>query len=161
VTVAGDRASVSVRVDVTPTVAFDVFTKEIDLWWGKGPAYRIGGKQPGVLSFEPGAGGRLLETYGAGKVHVAGTITIWEPPSRLSFEWRSITFTPDQRTFVDVTFEPSGDAATLVTVVHHGWATIPDDHRVRHGATGAAFIARIGTWWGSLMTSLREHAAGR
>ena len=59
----GDSASVTVLVKVPPAEAFDVFTREIDLWWRQGPRFRIGARRPGALSFEPGVGGRLLETY--------------------------------------------------------------------------------------------------
>ena len=50
---AGDKAVVTVRVDVEPAVAFAVFTEDIDLWWRRGPAYRIGGTSPGAMTFEP------------------------------------------------------------------------------------------------------------
>jgi hypothetical protein len=59
-----------------------------------------------------------------------------------------------------VRFEPSR-SGTLVTVRHAGWSALPPDHPVRHGLTGAEFSRMIGLWWGDLMASLREHAAGR
>jgi hypothetical protein len=33
--ISGDRATVSVSVAVTQATAFDVFTREMDLWWGE------------------------------------------------------------------------------------------------------------------------------
>ena len=159
----GDSAKVSVFVAVTPEDAFDVFTREIDLWWKQGPQYRIAGKRRGTLFIEGGAGGRLFETFdlstGSRTIEV-GKITVWEPPARLAMEWRGVNFEPHERTFVEVLFEPSGDG-TLVTVHHHGWSTLPDDHPARHGLVGPAFSRMIGMWWGSLMTSLREHVAER
>jgi hypothetical protein len=71
-----------------------------------------------------------------------------------------VNFKPHEKTFVEVAFEPSGDG-TLVTVHHHGWSALPDDHPARHGLVGAPFARMIGMWWGSLMTALREHIAGR
>lgn len=56
---SGDGASATVLVSVPPDVGFEVFTKEVDLWWKQGPRYRIGGKRRGRLVFEPGVGGRL------------------------------------------------------------------------------------------------------
>lgn len=157
----GDSAAVSVFVGVTPEVAFDVFTREIDLWWKQGPRYRIAGKQRGQLNFEPGPGGRLFETFetpSGARTFVVGRVTAWEPPSSLELEWRGVNFKPHETTFVTVRFEPKRDG-TLVTVRHRGWSALPDDHPVRHGQTGAAFSRTIGLWWGDLMTSLREHVA--
>jgi len=62
VTGAGDAATVSVLVRVELEDAFDVFTREIDLWWKHGPQFRIAGRRRGQLFFESGTGGRLFET---------------------------------------------------------------------------------------------------
>ncbi|RIL05594.1 MAG: activator of HSP90 ATPase [Proteobacteria bacterium] len=159
----GDGATVSVSVRVPPADAFEIFTQEIDLWWRRGPAFRIAGKRPGTLAFEPGVGGRLFETVelDAGpRVFVMGTILEWEPPHRLAFEWRGVNFAKDESTRVEVSFRAAG-ASTLVTVRHTGFAALRDDHPVRHGHAGAAFSRFIGLWWGELATSLREHAAQR
>jgi len=160
---AGDAASATVFVAVPPAVAFEVFTTEIDLWWRQGPKFRIAGRRRGQLNFEPGAGGRLFETFsGATGTHTVevGRVTAWEPPVSLQLEWRGVNFKPHEKTVVTVRFEPSRDG-TLVTVRHSGWSALPEDHPVRHGLTGAAFSRMIGLWWGELMTSLREHAAKR
>jgi hypothetical protein len=75
------------------------------------------------------------------------------------FEWRAISFLPSEKTEVEVRFEPS-PSGTQVTVVHRGWAALRPDHPVRHGQEVAAFVRTTGLWWGDLLTSLREHAAG-
>jgi hypothetical protein len=59
---AGDRARVSVLVEVEPVEAFRVFTEEIDLWWRRGLEYRVSGKRRGVIHLEPFVGGRLFES---------------------------------------------------------------------------------------------------
>jgi len=87
-------------------------------------------------------------------------VTRWEPPRHLGLEWRGANFKPDEKTLVEVTFEPSSDG-TLVTVRHGGWSTLREDHPARHGLVGAAFSRTMGLWWGELLTSLREHVAGR
>jgi len=158
VTGAGDRASASVFVRVAPEDAFDVFTREIDLWRKTGRAYRIAGRRRGQLLFEPKLGGRLFETFETTESHTfeVGKVTVWEPPSRLALEWRGVNFKPHEVTTVDVRFEPSGDG-TMVTVVHSGWSALPDDHPARHGHTGAAFARMTGMWWGGLLTSYRWH----
>jgi uncharacterized protein YndB with AHSA1/START domain len=160
VSAPGDRARVTVRVAVEPQVAFTVFTEEIDRWWRHGPRYRLGKGAVGKLAIEPGLGGRITETYGKGgrKVHDVGKVTVWEPPARLAFEWRSITFEPDEVTTVEVSFTASGEG-TEVTLEHRGWSAIRGDHPVRHGAVGAEFMRSIGLWWGGLLTSYRELCA--
>jgi hypothetical protein len=87
-----------------------------------------------------------------------GKVLGWDPPRRFELEWRGVTFKPHERTFVDVTFAPSGEG-TLVTVRHHGWSALPVDHPTRHGLVGAAFSRHNGMWWGELMSSFREHVA--
>jgi uncharacterized protein YndB with AHSA1/START domain len=163
-TLAGDGATVTVSVRVPPAEAFDVFTRETDLWWRTGPAYRIAGRRRGQLAFEPGAGGRLFETVelaNGPRLFVVGTIVAWEPPQRLAFEWRGVNFKKeDPSTHVEVTFRPSGDA-TLVTVRHTGFSKLRDDHPVRHGRVGAEFSRAHGLWWGDLLTALREYLAAR
>jgi len=162
---AGDSASVSVFVRVAPADAFDVFTREIDLWWRTGPAYRIAGRRRGQLVFEPRLGGRLFETFDSpskpeGHTIQVGEVVVWEPPGRLELTWRGVNFKPHEVTRVEVRFEPSGEG-TMVTVRHSGWSALPADHPARHGLVGPAFSRMIGLWWGGLMTSLRQHVAAR
>lgn len=158
----GDAARVSVFVAVPPAAAWDVFTKETDLWWRRGPRFRIAGSRRGALGFEPGEGGRLFETFGQppeAHTFTVGRILAWEPPSLLEMEWRGVNFKPHESTRVTVRFELQGEG-TLVTVHHRGWSALPADHPARHGLTGAAFSRMIGLWWGDLLTALREHLAG-
>ena len=154
----GDQATVSVHVAVDPEAAFAIFTEETDLWWRRGPRFRTAGRRPGSISFEPGLGGRLFESFETASgvhVHEAGRVTAWEPPSRLVFSWRNTNFAPNEATEVEVRFDPSGDG-TMVTVCHRGWAAIRADHPARHGLEGAAFSRSMGLWWGDQMTAMRE-----
>lgn len=159
----GDAANVSVSVAVPPALAFEIFTEEIDQWWRRGSKYRVAGKHRGIIRIEPQAGGRLFESFtteDGTRVVETGRVLVWEPPTRLVFEWRAQNFAPSESTEVEVEFTPSGDG-TLVRVQHRGWAGIRPDHPVRHGQPVPAFLRGIGLWWGELMTSLREHAAAR
>lgn len=159
----GDSAAASVYVAVSVQDAFEVFTEEIDLWWRRGQKFRNAGGRPGYLALEPRLGGRLFETveFSEGeRTFVVGSVVVWEPPHRLALEWRNVNFKPHEKTRVDVTFTPSG-TGTMVRVEHRGWSALPDDHPARHGLAGAAFARMIGMWWGDLLSSLREHVAGR
>ncbi|MEZ4403307.1 MAG: SRPBCC domain-containing protein [Kofleriaceae bacterium] len=159
---ADDRVRVTIAVDVPVEVAFDVFTRETELWWRRGPRYRNAGDAPGTLAFEPRAGGRLFEEYASAagrQVHVIGTITTWAPPHRLAFTWRARNFAPGEVTEVAVEFAPTR-RGTRVTVEHRGWATIRADHPARHGQAAAAFLANLGRWWGDLLRPLQDRGPG-
>lgn len=160
---AGDGATVSVSVRVPRPKAFDIFTREIDLWWRQGPRYRIAGQRRGQLAFEPQLGGRLFETVelpAGPHVFVVGRILAWQPPERLEFEWRGVNFREGESTRVEVSFQETGES-TLVTVRHRGFASLPEGHPARHGLDSAAFSRMIGLWWGDLLTGLREFVTQR
>jgi uncharacterized protein YndB with AHSA1/START domain len=148
----GDLARVTVRVKAPPSVAFDVFTREIDLWWKRGPKFRHSGRRVGVLHLEPGVGGRIFETFDAGLVEV-GKISVWEPPGRLVFGWRNATFAPNESTEVEVQFVAT-ESGTQVIVEHRGWSTLPKDHPAKHGLEGLAFSGMMGMWWSELITAM-------
>jgi uncharacterized protein YndB with AHSA1/START domain len=163
----GDQARVTVSVAVPPSEAFRIFTDEIDQWWRRGPRFRNTRGDRGMLCIEPRVGGRVFESLDGGAgVHgntpatvvEIGTVSVWEPARRLVFSWRASNFAPTESTEVEVLFEPS-PSGTRLTVTHRGWRALRADHPVRHGEEVAAFIRRMGTWWGDLLTSLREHAA--
>ncbi len=142
------RVTVTLRAD--PATAFSVFTWETDLWWRKGPKFRASGAHPGLLIFEPGVGGRLIETVDSpsgSRGVVTGEITAWDPPARFAFTWRPPNFAPaDPSTIVEVSFDPVG-SGTRVTLVHSGWSEVRDRHPVRHGLDGEAFVRMKGLWW--------------
>jgi uncharacterized protein YndB with AHSA1/START domain len=113
------------------------------------------------VHLEPKLGGRLFESFdsaaGAAQVKETGRVICWEPPTRLVLEWRAVNFAPDEKTEVEVVFEPSA-SGTLVSVCHRGWNAIRPDHPVRHGEASADFLRSMGMWWGDLLTSLRLRA---
>jgi uncharacterized protein YndB with AHSA1/START domain len=152
-----DRVKATVFVRIPPADAFEVFTKETDLWWRRGPRYRFVGHRPGVLGFEGRAGGRLTETADDGTVFEVGEVLAWEPGARLVFAWRGRNFAAHERTEVEVRFVAK-NGGTEVALEHRGFAALPDTHPVRHGLDGPAFIESIGFWWGDLLTSYRQRA---
>jgi uncharacterized protein YndB with AHSA1/START domain len=158
-----DSVKVTVTVAADPATAFEVFTVETDLWWRRGFRFRIAGNRPGVLTFEPRLGGRLLETFetpAGARVAVTGRITAWDPPAHFAFDWRAANFADeDPSTTVEVWFEAVA-SGTRVTLEHRGFAALRKDHPALHGLGGSGYIRMYGLWWGDLMTSLRERIAG-
>jgi len=76
--------SIEIEVATDPATAFKVFTEEYDLWWGNGPIDAYESWRLVERRIEPGVGGRLVEDYGD-EEQVLGTITIWEPGTRLAW----------------------------------------------------------------------------
>ena len=156
------RVIVALRVAASPHRAFEVFTRDISVWWKPNGLFQFTPKSPGVLSFDAGEGGRLIETLPNGKIFEIGKITVWTPPDRLAFGWRQATFAGDQTTRVDVRFEAVGNE-TRVTVEHTGWEGVPASHVARHGLADADFLQRHAKWWRNLLASYNAtlvHAQG-
>jgi uncharacterized protein YndB with AHSA1/START domain len=157
VTITGDAVRATVFVALPPAAAFDVFTREVDLWWRRGVRFRNAPGDAGIVLIEPRLDGRLFESYGSGgdeRVIEIGRVTTWEPPHRLVLTWRNATFAPHERTEVEVEFRAARDG-TDVAVTHRGWAAIRADHPARHGLAVAEFQRMMGSWWGDQLTSLR------
>jgi hypothetical protein len=152
------RVLVSLRVDAEPARAFDVFTREIALWWRPNGLFRFTPGPAGRLAFEPGEGGRFTETAPDGSVFEIGRIRIWKPGEKLVFSWRQASFAPGQGTEVEVRFEPVG-RETRVTVEHRGWDTVPAEHEARHRFPDAIFLQRHGEWWQTLLAALAARAS--
>ena len=152
------KVIVSVRVAADPHAAFDVFTRDIALWWKPSPLFRFTSRDGGVLGFEPGEDGRFIETLPSGRVFVIGRIQVWEPGRRLVFGWRQATFTKDQNTQVEVRFEPV-EGETRITVEHRGWDSVPQQHVARHTMSDIVFLRRHGEYWQALLAELAKRAA--
>jgi uncharacterized protein YndB with AHSA1/START domain len=146
------RVLVALRVKASPERAFEVFTREIALWWRPSLLFQFMPRQDGVLAFEPGLGGRLTETYHDGRIFEIGRIIAWEPPRQLVFTWRQSTFLPGQQTEVHVVFEAVG-GDTRVSIEHLGWDTVPQQHVARHRFPDSIFLLRHAEWWQSLLAS--------
>lgn len=157
-TKAGDQATVTITVAVDRADAFDVFTRETDLWWRRNVRYRVGGRESGTLMFEPREGGRLFESFTRGgetKVYEYGRIKVWQPPARLVFEWRNSNFAPNEVTEVEVLFDEIA-SGTRVTLYHRGWASLRPDHPARHDLDAAGLSRMIGLWWAELLSEMRQ-----
>jgi uncharacterized glyoxalase superfamily protein PhnB len=140
--------SSAVTVGVSPQAAFTAFTDEMDLWWVRGPINFFDSARAVKMVCEPGVGGRILETYGAGPddaLEIA-RITAWQPGQRLA--WQSSL----DDVQVEVTFAPSAGGTTVEVL-----ATVPAGGR----EAGGTFWQRIvpdwfGAWCGRRDTAPRE-----
>jgi uncharacterized protein YndB with AHSA1/START domain len=159
---ASDSVRVTIRVAVALADAFEIFTADIDAWWRRGSRFRVSGNQRSTLRFEGGAGGRLVETWGDSpdERFEHGEVLVWDPPKHLRFELRGRAFAPGEHTWVDVRFEPDGDA-TRVTLENGGFDAFPAGHPLRHGAEGVHLVSMMGRWWLELLRALAAAAATR
>jgi uncharacterized protein YndB with AHSA1/START domain len=153
--VSGSRVLVALRVKASPERAWGAFVDDIGVWWRANPLFAFTPRDPGVLAFEPGEGGRLIETLPSGRVFEIGKVRAWEPPRRLVFGWRQASFAADQHTEVEVRFETVGEE-TRVTVEHSGWDSVPAAHVARHGFPNPVFLTRHGEWWQALLASYKR-----
>ncbi|HEY9234445.1 MAG TPA: SRPBCC family protein [Phenylobacterium sp.] len=151
------KVFVALRVKATPERAFAAFVEEIGVWWRPNSLFQTTPRDPGRLSFEPGEGGRLVETLANGKVFEIGRIRTWEPPGRLVFSWRQATFPSDLHTEVEVRFEPVGEE-TRVSVEHRGFDQVPEG-AARHGFPDEVLLMRLADWWRTLLTSYRDSSS--
>lgn len=135
-------------VPCPPQRAFELFTEQLSAWWpmtthsvGRNPACRV--------DMAGHVGGHIIETLPDGTTSIWGTITAWEPPSRVAFTWhpgRDL----DEATEVQVVFEPTADTATAVTLVHGGWSARPD---------GIAARRNYDTGWDLVLAQFRSAPA--
>jgi uncharacterized protein YndB with AHSA1/START domain len=146
----GDALHVSVPLKADVATSFRLFTEETDTWWKRGPRFRLAGSNHGTLHLEPFLHGRLFESFdraGVTRVVRIGRVHVWEPPTRVAFEWRPIGCAPNEITQVEVTFAANGSDTDL-TVKNTGWSALPA-HRD---------LKALEAFWTELMRSLSELA---
>jgi uncharacterized protein YndB with AHSA1/START domain len=113
------RRSVGVRC--SPVEAFRLFTDGIDTWWPLA-THSVGQAKAVGCVFEGRDGGRIYETLEDGTLHLWGTVTAWEPPSRLVFSWHPGR---DASTAQEVELRFLDDGGgTRVELEHRGWETL-------------------------------------
>lgn len=151
------KVYVALRVKATPERAFQAFVEEIGAWWRPSVMFQTT-PRPGVLSFEPGEGGRLIETRDGGKVFEIGRIHAWEPPARLIFSWRQANFPVDLHTEVEVGFEAVGEE-TRVSIEHRGFDQVPAESAARHRFPDQVLLVRLAEFWRAQLDAVGERAA--
>ncbi len=114
------RQSTLVRAGIERT--FTAFATTIGAWWPVQP-FSAGKDRVRDITIEQRAGGRVYETWDDGTEVDWGTVTAWEPPTRLVMTW---TGTP-ATTEVEFAFTALGPALTRVAVEHRGWEALTDE----------------------------------
>ncbi len=152
-----ERVVVTTFGAIQPATAFEVFTRDIELWWKQTPRYRRMPGQAGKLAFEGAPPERLVEKNQT-TTHEIGRVLAWEAGKLLAFEWHGGDFGPADRTRVHVLFE-AHRGGTRVTLEHTGLGALPAQHRARHGFSGEAFEAMLGYYWADLLTAYRARCA--
>jgi activator of Hsp90 ATPase-like protein len=109
-----------ITVEASQARAFDVFTRELGVWWPLA-THHIGGDAAETAIIEPRAGGRWFERSDDGRECEWGRVLVWDPPGRLVLSWEiSADFRHDESidTEVEVSFVSLGPALTRVELEH-------------------------------------------
>lgn len=113
----------SVHVTCAARDAFRIFIDGIDSWWPLS-THSIGQEKAVSCVFEGREGGRIYETHDDGSLHLWGTVTAWDPPTRVVFSWHpgrdAVTAQEVELTFVPL------DNGTRVELEHRRWETLGD-----------------------------------
>jgi uncharacterized protein YndB with AHSA1/START domain len=142
-----------VEVAAPPAKAFAVFTEKMTDWW---PVDYAMVPKPRKVIVEPEKGGRWYEKGADGSERLVATVTHWDPPRRVSFDWHidaQWQSEPKMATTVDVTFTatPKGTRVDL-------------EHRdlERFGAQAEATRAGLSGQggWGDLLKGYAKATAG-
>jgi uncharacterized protein YndB with AHSA1/START domain len=109
----------SIRVNVAPARAFEVFTAGLDRWWPK--EHHIGPAAPKQVLIEPRVGGRWYELAADGTETTIGHMRIWDPPRRFVMSWEINSEwepEPGGGTEVEVRFAAEDEGTTRVELEH-------------------------------------------
>lgn len=120
----------AVHVPLAPEDAFDLFTRQLAVWWPL-VSHSCSGRRDAVVRFEPREGGAVTEFEPDGTAHAWGVLTEWAPPRAFAMHWH-----PGQpaeaATRLRVSFVADGEG-TRVQVHHAGWAARGDGAAAVHG----------------------------
>ncbi len=108
----------SFDVACSPEHAFRVWTSSIGTWWPSD--HTVSGQAGLEIVLQGGVGGRIYERTAEGVENDWGKVTIWEPPTRLAYEWHLRQDRADA-TEVEIRFRAQGASATRVEIEHRGW----------------------------------------
>jgi uncharacterized protein YndB with AHSA1/START domain len=102
--------------------AFELFTGGIHTWWPLS-THSLGKERAARAVVEGRVGGRVYEVWHDGTERPWGTVSAWEPPTRIVLSW-FVGSEPDAATEVEVRFLAESDAVTRVELEHRGWQAL-------------------------------------
>jgi uncharacterized protein YndB with AHSA1/START domain len=117
------------HVRLPPSAAFDLFTRDLSLWWPFA-THSCAGADALRANFSTQTGGQVVEEARDGRRHVWGTLLAWEPPHRFAMTWHPGT-DPAHATRLEVCFAAADNGGTLLQLRHDGWAKRPDGDGAR------------------------------
>jgi flavin reductase (DIM6/NTAB) family NADH-FMN oxidoreductase RutF/uncharacterized protein YndB with AHSA1/START domain len=124
----------SFEVDCPAEHAFRVWTSGIGAWW---PAdHTVTGAAGLTVVMQGSVGGRIYERAPDGAEHDWGEVTVWDPPSRLVYQWHLRRDRADA-TEVEIRFHAAEPGKTRVDIEHRGWERLgrgADEWRDRNQA---------------------------
>jgi uncharacterized protein YndB with AHSA1/START domain len=112
-----DPLKMSFEVGCSAEHAFDVWTTGLNRWW---PADHTATGQADVIVLQAEVGGRIYERTVDGAEHDWGEVTVWKPPTQLSYLWHLRRDRADA-TEVEIRFLARGPSTTLIEIEHRGW----------------------------------------
>jgi hypothetical protein len=124
---------VEFEVGVAPQHAFETWTQRCATWWPR--SHTMSGA-PSDITFEPRAGGRIVEHAADGE-HEWGEVLAWEPPDRLRCLWHPF-FDRGEATELDITFRAVA-AGTAIRLEQRGWERLGDAAAPRRTRTEGAW----------------------
>jgi hypothetical protein len=132
------------EVGVAPAHAFATWTERCATWWPR--SHTMSG-HPSAITFEPRAGGRIVERA-AGGDHDWGEVLEWDPPARLRCLWHPF-FDRSEATELDISFRPSA-TGTAIRLEQRGFERLGEAGAPRRtrtqgawGVVTAAFAAAV------------------
>jgi len=137
----------SLYIECPADVAFEVFTRDLTAWWPTA-TYSIHGERVREVVLEELEGGEVYEVADDGARAHWGTITTWEPPTRLAVAWR---VDPEAvgETEWEARFSPEG-SGTRLDFEHRFWE--------RLGESGAETRAGYDVGWDGVLAAYVETA---
>ena len=108
---------ISFEVACSAEHTFETWTSGISRWWPQD--HTVTGRAD-LIVLQAEVGGRIYERTSEGVEHDWGEVTVWKPPTQLSYLWHLRRDRADA-TEVDVRFLAQGAAVTRVEIEHRGW----------------------------------------
>lgn len=140
----------SVTVPAAPDRAFRAFTEEIGQWWPLADGFAYAGDRWQDMFLEGKEGGRVYERSRDGEEFPIGTVTVFDPPSRIVFTWGEATEEWDAPTEIEVRFIEE-EGGTRVDLEHRGFEGI--------GAAAEDTAKEYEGGWAAVLDRYSKHAA--